>query len=28
MFVQGQVGGGWTGGRPSLGGMVGGTIRF
>jgi hypothetical protein len=28
LFVQGQVSGGWSGGRPSLGGMVGGSIRF
>jgi hypothetical protein len=28
VFVQGQVGGQWSGGRPSYGGMVGGTIRF
>jgi hypothetical protein len=28
VFVQGQIGGGWSGGRPSVGGMVGGTIRF
>ena len=27
VYVQGQVGGGWSG-RPSVGGMVGGTIRF
>ena len=27
LFIQGQVGGGWSG-RPSVGGMVGGTIRF
>ncbi len=27
IFVEGQVGGGWSG-RPSFGGMVGGTIRF
>jgi hypothetical protein len=27
VFVQGQVGGGWSG-KPSFGGMVGGTIRF
>jgi hypothetical protein len=28
LFIQGQVGGGWSGGRPSFGGMVGGQIRF
>ena len=28
IFVQGQLSGGWSGGRPSVGGMVGGTIRF
>ena len=28
VYVQGQVDGGWSGGRPSVGGMVGGTIRF
>jgi hypothetical protein len=28
LFLQGQVGGGWSGGRPSFGGMVGGQIRF
>lgn len=28
VYVQGQVGGGWSGGNPSYGGMVGGTIRF
>jgi hypothetical protein len=27
LFVEGQVGGGWSG-RPSFGGMVGGQIRF
>jgi hypothetical protein len=27
LFVQGQVGGGRSG-RPSVGGMVGGSIRF
>ena len=27
VFVEGQVSGGWNG-QPSLGGMVGGTIRF
>jgi len=27
VFVEGQVNGGWSG-RPSVGGMVGGTIRF
>ena len=27
VFVEGQVNGGWSG-RPSFGGMVGGTIRF
>jgi hypothetical protein len=27
VFVEGQVGGGWSG-KPSFGGMVGGTIRF
>lgn len=27
VFVQGQASGGWSG-RPSLGGMVGGQIRF
>jgi len=27
VFVEGQIGGGWSG-RPSVGGMVGGTIRF
>jgi hypothetical protein len=28
VFVQGQVSGGWSGGRPNVGGMVGGMIRF
>ena len=27
LYLQGQVGGGWSG-RPSFGGMVGGQIRF
>jgi hypothetical protein len=27
VFVQGDINGGWSG-RPSVGGMVGGTIRF
>jgi len=27
VYVQGQVNGGWSG-RPSVGAMVGGTIRF
>lgn len=27
VFVQGQVSDGWSG-RPSVGGMVGGSIRF
>lgn len=27
LFIQGQVGGGWSG-RPNIGAMVGGTIRF
>ena len=27
VFVEGQVNGGWSG-RPSFGGMVGGTIHF
>jgi hypothetical protein len=27
-WAEGQVSGGWSGGRPSVGGMVGGTIRF
>ncbi len=27
VFAEGQIGGGWSG-RPSFGGMVGGTIRF
>jgi hypothetical protein len=27
VWAEGQVGGGWSG-RPSFGGMVGGTIRF
>jgi len=28
VWAEGQVSGGWSGGRPSVGGMVGGTIRF
>jgi hypothetical protein len=28
IWAEGQVSGGWSGGRPSVGGMVGGTIRF
>lgn len=28
VFVQGQVSGPWAGGRPNVGGMVGGMIRF
>ena len=27
LFLQGQVGGGWSG-RPSFGSMVGGQLRF
>ena len=28
VWAEGQLSGGWSGTRPSVGGMVGGTIRF